>query len=70
MFLLKIQFGEFTIIENGQQIENYDEEIIREYMKWESIDIEVNLNIGSAAFTVYTCDFTHEYIDINANYKN
>ena len=31
-------------------------------MKWDSIDIEVNLNIGSASYTVYTCDFTHAII--------
>ena len=39
-------------------------------MKWDSINIEVDLNIGSAAYTVYTCDFTHDYIDINADYRN
>ena len=39
-------------------------------MKWDSIDIEVNLNIGSASYNVYTCDFNHDYIDINANYRN
>ena len=32
--------------------------------------IEVNLNIGNASYTVYTCDFTHDYIDINADYRN
>ena len=31
---------------------------------------EVNLNIGNASYTVYTCDFTHEYININADYRN
>ena len=39
-------------------------------MKWDSIDIEVNLNIGNASYAVYTCDFTHDYIDINADYRN
>ena len=67
---LKIQFGEFTIIENGQQIENYDEEIIREYMKWESIEINIELNMGEGSFTVYTVDFTKNYIEINADYRN
>ena len=43
---------------------------MRKYMKWDSINIEVNLNIGSASYVVYTCDFTHDYIDINANYGN
>ncbi len=67
---LKIQFGEFTVIENGQQIENYDEEIIREYMKWESIEINIELNMGEGSFTVYTVDFTKNYIEINADYRN
>jgi len=39
-------------------------------MAWDSIQIEVNLNIGNGAFTTYTCDFTHDYIDINADYRN
>ena len=43
---------------------------LKEYMKWDSINIEVNLNIGNASYTVYTCDFTHDYIDINADYRN
>ena len=34
------------------------------------IRLKVNLNIGSAIYTVYTCDFTHDYIDINADYRN
>ena len=38
-------------------------------MKWDSINIEVNLNIGSASYTAYTCDFTHDYISINAEYN-
>ena len=39
-------------------------------MQLDSINVEVNLNIGTASFTVYTCDFTHDYIDINADYKS
>ncbi len=35
-----------------------------------AINIEVNLNIGNAFHTVYTCDFTREYIDINTDYRN
>ena len=38
-------------------------------MKWDSIFIEINLNSGSELFECYTCDFTHDYIDINADYK-
>ena len=39
-------------------------------MKWDSIIVEVDLGVGSNSFTVYTCDFTHDYIDINADYRN
>ena len=39
-------------------------------MKWDSIEIEINLKLGSDAFECYTCDFTHDYIDINADYRN
>ena len=67
---LKIRFGEFTIVENGQQIENFDEKIVQEYMKWESIEINIELNMGEGSFTVYTVDFTKDYIEINADYRN
>ena len=56
--------------ENGAPSVDIDMEKIREYMKWDSIVIEVNLNLGSETFECYTCDFTHDYIDINADYKN
>ena len=39
-------------------------------MQWGSIEIEVNLKLGNDAFKCYTYDFTHDYIDINADYRN
>ncbi len=67
---ISIKFGEFLLAENGAPVENIDFVKLREYMKWDSIFIEVNLNSGSDFFECYTCDFTHDYIDINADYKN
>ena len=67
---LIVKLGEFTLAEKGKVFENYDEEKVKEYMKWDSILIEVNLNLGSDTFECYTCDFTHDYIDINADYRN
>ena len=67
---ISIKFGEFLLAENGSPIENLDYNKVREYMKWDSIIIEINLNTGSDFFECYTCDFTHDYIDINADYKN
>ena len=67
---LIIKFGEFTVAEKGKISETYNEEKLKEYMQWDSILIEVNLNNGNDSFECYTCDFTHDYIDINADYRN
>jgi len=67
---LKIKIGNFTVAENGKISENYDEDKLKKYMAWDSIQIEVNLKLGNDAFKCYTCDFTHDYIDINADYRN
>ena len=50
--------------------QNVKEKDVKEYMQWDSINIDINLNIGNASYMVYTCDFTHDYIDINADYRN
>ena len=67
---LKIKIGSFIVAENGKISESYDEKKLKEYMQWDSIEIEVNLKLGNDAFKCYTCDFTHDYIDINADYRN
>ena len=67
---LKLKIGTFIVAENGKISENYEEKKLKEYMEWKSIEIEVNLKLGSDAFKCYTCDFTHDYIDINADYRN
>ena len=67
---LKIKLGDFIVAENGKISDSYNEEKLKEYMKWDSIVIEINLKLGNDAFECYTCDFTHDYIDINADYRN
>jgi glutamate N-acetyltransferase/amino-acid N-acetyltransferase len=67
---IQIKIGNFIVAEQSKVAKNYSEEDIKEYMKWNSITIEVNLNIGTGSFTTYTCDLTHDYIDINADYRN
>tara|TARA_B100000767_G_scaffold64125_1_gene60310 strand:- start:1264 stop:2568 length:1305 start_codon:yes stop_codon:yes gene_type:complete len=67
---LRIKIGNFIVAENGKISESYDEEKLKEYMQWDSIEIEVNLKLGNDAFKCFTCDFTHDYIDINADYRN
>jgi glutamate N-acetyltransferase / amino-acid N-acetyltransferase len=67
---LKVKIGSFVVAENGKISESYNEKKLKEYMEWDSIEVEVNLKLGSDAFKCYTCDFTHDYIDINADYRN
>jgi glutamate N-acetyltransferase / amino-acid N-acetyltransferase len=67
---LVIKFGELLVAENGKISDEYDEQKLKEYMEFDSILIEVNLNQGHDSFECYTCDFTHDYIDINADYRN
>ncbi len=67
---LKVKIGNFIVAENGKISESYDEEKLKEYMQWDSIEIEINLKLGNDAFKCFTCDFTHDYIDINADYRN
>jgi glutamate N-acetyltransferase/amino-acid N-acetyltransferase len=64
-----IKLGDFIVAENGKISESYNEEKLREYMKWDSILIEVDLKQGTEKYECYTCDFTHDYIDINAHYR-
>ena len=67
---LKLKIGDIIVAENGRISESYDEEKLKDYMKWDSVEIEVNLKLGNDAFKCFTCDFTHDYIDINADYRN
>ena len=64
-----IKFGEFIVAEKGKISESYNEEKLKEYMEWDSIFITVDLKQGKEEYECYTCDFTHDYIDINAHYR-
>ena len=55
---LSIKFGEFEVTDKGKVSDNYDEQKLKEYMKWDSILIEVSINQGDSEFECYTCDFT------------
>ena len=67
---ISIKFGEFLLAENGSPIENLDYNKVREYMKWDSLLIEINLKLGQGSYECYTCDFTNDYVNINTDYRN
>ena len=64
-----IKLGDFVVAEKGKISESYNEEKLKEYMEWDSILITVDLKQGNEEYECYTCDFTHDYIDINAHYR-
>ncbi len=67
---LSIAIGGVTITENGQLVPGYDETPVARHMKGAEIDIDVDIGIGRGRATVWTCDLTHGYISINADYRS
>ena len=67
---LRINFGPHLVAENAQRSETYRESVLSSYMRSPHIDIQVDIGVGSGHFTVWTCDLTHGYIDINADYRS
>ena len=67
---LSILIGPHKILVNGNLIEKYDENKVKTYMKNDSIDITIDLGLGSKNFTAYTMDLTKQYIEINADYRS
>jgi glutamate N-acetyltransferase/amino-acid N-acetyltransferase len=67
---LSIRFGDLVVAEAGERSGSYDEAATSAYMKNEDLEIGVNLNLGSGSATVYTCDLTHGYIEINGDYRS
>ena len=67
---LSINFGSIKVIDKGQLIGSYKESEVANYMKDQTINISVILNMGSKNFTAYTMDLTKKYIEINADYRS
>jgi glutamate N-acetyltransferase/amino-acid N-acetyltransferase len=68
--LLSIRFGDITVARDGFRAPDYSEEETSAYMKRQELVIGVDLGIGPGFATVWTCDLTHGYIDINADYRS
>ena len=67
---LSIWVGPHVLAQGGKPAESYTEADGAAYMKQDEILLRVDLGLGSGAATVYTCDLTHSYIDINADYRS
>jgi len=67
---LSIAVGGVPITRLGQLVPGYDEAPVAAHMKGLEIDIDIDLGIGRGRGTVWTCDLTHGYISINADYRS
>jgi glutamate N-acetyltransferase/amino-acid N-acetyltransferase len=67
---LSIGFGGIWAAREGLPLADYDEAPVAEHLKGQDITIEIDLGIGEGSATVWTCDLTHGYIAINADYRS
>ncbi|MDJ0946800.1 MAG: bifunctional glutamate N-acetyltransferase/amino-acid acetyltransferase ArgJ [Kiloniellales bacterium] len=67
---LAIRIGGCQVTRDGLAVPGYDEAPVARHMQGREIDIEVDVGVGDGAATVWTCDLTHGYIDINADYRS
>ncbi|GGH31204.1 arginine biosynthesis bifunctional protein ArgJ [Alsobacter metallidurans] len=67
---LAISFGPHRVAVKGARDGSYDEKTVSDYMKGQDIDIRVDLGLGNGKATVWTCDLTKEYVEINGDYRS
>lgn len=68
--LLAIAFGPHLLAEKGIRHPDYSEKVVSQYMKGNEIEISVDVGLGKGQARVWTCDLTHGYISINADYRS
>ena len=67
---LAIWFGDIQVAVNGEREPNYSEDAASLEVKKQEVKIRVDMGLGNGEARVWTCDLTHEYIAINADYRS
>jgi glutamate N-acetyltransferase/amino-acid N-acetyltransferase len=67
---LSISFGPNLVAKDGLVVPNYDETPVTAHVRSPHVDIGADLGLGNGQATVWTCDLTHGYISINADYRS
>jgi glutamate N-acetyltransferase / amino-acid N-acetyltransferase len=67
---LSISFGATQVARDGLPVPDYDESPVAAHLKGQEIEIGVDIGLSSGRATVWTCDLTHGYISINADYRS
>ena len=66
---LSIWFGDVAVAQGGARAQDYDEDAATAVVSAPDICIRVDVGVGSGRATLYTCDLTHAYVDINGAYR-
>ena len=67
---LSVSIGGILIAANGARVDGYDEAPVAAHMAGDSIDVQVSVGDGNGHSRIWTCDLTHGYISINADYRS
>ncbi|RYE32027.1 MAG: bifunctional glutamate N-acetyltransferase/amino-acid acetyltransferase ArgJ [Hyphomicrobiales bacterium] len=67
---LDIGFGDIVVARQGARAPSYDEVAVSDYMKGDNIVITADLGLGRGKATVWTCDLTKAYVEINGDYRS
>jgi glutamate N-acetyltransferase/amino-acid N-acetyltransferase len=67
---LSIGVGGVWMAQDGGVVPGYDEAPVVAHMKGKEVEITIDIGLGRGKATVWTCDLTHGYIDINGSYRS
>jgi glutamate N-acetyltransferase/amino-acid N-acetyltransferase len=67
---LSIWYGDIQVARDGERAPTYDEPAVAAYMTGREVVIGVDIGLGAGRATVWTCDLTHGYISVNADYRS
>ena len=67
---LQVRIGGVLITKNGGPVPGYDEAPVASHMQGRELNIEIDVGVGKGRSTIWTCELTHGYIDINGSYRS
>ncbi len=67
---MSVRFGELWAAKDGAVAPDYDEAKMSAYMKNAELEVSIEVGVGRAAATVWTCDLTKRYVEINGDYRS
>ena len=67
---MSVTFGDLTAARDGAVATEYSEEAMSAYMKNPELTVGIDVGVGRASATIWTCDLTKRYVEINGDYRS